>query len=77
MMCNEGKRSNLLDGLMLGGLLGAALGILFAPVAGDETRQKIKTKLKEMELDEIVDKIGEAFEAGKDEMEKVAKETEE
>lgn len=73
-MTEEKEQSNLLDGLILGGLIGAALGIVFAPSAGDETREKIKEKLEELGLDELLERFSEAFEAGKKEAERVLKE---
>jgi gas vesicle protein len=73
-MTGEKKESNLLDGLILGGLIGAALGIVFAPSAGDETREKIKEKLSELGLDDMIERFSEAFEAGKKEAERVLKE---
>lgn len=68
------EKSGFFDGLLFGGLLGAALGVVFAPAAGEETRDKIKKKLSALELDDIVDKFSEAFEAGKVEAEKTLKE---
>ncbi|MBL8049572.1 MAG: YtxH domain-containing protein [Chthonomonas sp.] len=38
----------LLAGFGLGALVGAAAGILFAPKAGDETREMIGDKAKEL-----------------------------
>lgn len=73
-MTEENKQPNLLDGLILGGLIGAALGIVFAPSAGDETRQKIKEKLSQLGLEELMERFSEAFEAGKKEAERVLKE---
>lgn len=75
-MCKEEKDSNLLEGLLLGGLIGAALGILFAPAAGEQVREKLKEKLKEFNFGEIIDRFSEAFEAGKEEMQKAIKEVE-
>lgn len=76
-MMNESNKSHLLDGLILGGLLGSALGILFAPFAGEKTREKIRGKMKELDMDGLCEKLGEAFEEGKKEAEKVSKELEE
>lgn len=63
-----------MEGMILGGLLGAALGLVFAPHAGDKTREMIKGKLKEMDLDEIIDRFSDAFEEGKKEADVVLKE---
>lgn len=76
-MCKEHEHENLFSGLMLGGLIGVALGILFAPLAGDEARGKIKKKLEEFDFDDILNKFSDAFKAGKDEALKVAREEEE
>lgn len=72
----ENKKSGLLDGLILGGLIGVAIGLIFAPVTGDKTRQLIKDRLSELGLDGFVDRFSEALEAGKEEAAKVAKEIE-
>lgn len=55
------KGSSFLDGLFFGGVLGAALGILFAPQTGDDTREKIKTKLNELgeNSDQVVKELKE------------------
>jgi len=66
--------SHFLEGLILGGLVGAALGILFAPHAGEKTREQLKKKLQEMDLDDVIDRFMEAFEKGKTEAKKVEKE---
>jgi gas vesicle protein len=39
---------DLVKGLVVGGLIGAALGILFAPKSGKETRQDIADKAEEV-----------------------------
>lgn len=69
--------SHFLEGLLLGGILGAAAGVLFAPFAGEEAQEKLRKKLKEFDLDEVIDKLSKAFEEGRKEMEKTRKELEE
>ncbi len=39
---------DLLKGLIVGGLIGAALGILYAPKSGKETREDIARKTEEL-----------------------------
>ena len=52
----EENGSHFMEGMIFGGLIGFGLGILFAPHAGDKTRELIREKLKELEMDEVVDK---------------------
>jgi gas vesicle protein len=48
---------DLVKGLVIGGLIGAAIGILFAPKSGKETRQDIAKK-----ADEVLAKAKEEYE---------------
>ena len=60
---SEGN-NNLLKGLLAGGLIGMALGILFAPKSGKEMREKIARKADEL-LVKAKEEYGKAFEKGK------------
>lgn len=51
------KSGDFLKGLLIGGLIGAVAGILFAPKSGKETREDIARK-----ADELVTKAGEEYE---------------
>jgi hypothetical protein len=75
-MSKEEKSGSLLEGLLLGGLIGAALAVLFAPQAGEKNRELLKEQMKEHGFGELVDRFSEAFEAGKEEAERVLKEVE-
>lgn len=45
---SESKGSRFLEGFFIGGLFGLALGLLIAPKAGDELRQEMNEKIKEV-----------------------------
>ena len=42
------KNSDLLKGLIIGGLIGAAVGVLYAPKSGKETREDIAQTTEEL-----------------------------
>jgi len=42
------NNKDLLVGLFIGGLIGAAMGVLFAPKSGKETREDIVNKANEL-----------------------------
>lgn len=81
-MCKS--KSSFVEGAIFGALIGAALGILTAPFSGRETREKIKTKTKELseigleELEEIkeevTEKAQEAMDKVQDTVDKVVEE---
>jgi gas vesicle protein len=51
------KNGDLLKGLIIGGLVGAVLGILYAPKSGKETREDIARK-----TEDLVEKAKEEYE---------------
>ena len=51
------NNNDLLKGLFIGGLIGIALGLLFAPKSGKETREDIARK-----ANEVLDKTKEEYE---------------
>ena len=62
------NNNDLLAGLLIGGLIGAALGILFAPKSGKETREDLASK-----ADELLGMAKEAIEKSKTAYEKAVK----
>ena len=60
---------DFIKGLLIGGLIGAAVGILYAPKSGKETREDICTKSEELlakakeEYQQAVDKGKKVYEA--------------
>jgi gas vesicle protein len=63
------RNGDLLKGLIIGGLIGAVLGILYAPKSGKETREDIANKADELvakareEYEKAVEKSKTAYEA--------------
>lgn len=75
-MCKE--HSSFIGGAILGGLIGAAVGMLLAPASGKETREKIKSRSQELITEgeekleevksEVESKAGEVMEKVQDEV---------
>jgi gas vesicle protein len=60
-MATENSGSNFFTGLLLGGIIGAFLGLLFAPQPGEKTREQLRDK-----VDEIASLGKSAWEEGKE-----------
>jgi gas vesicle protein len=43
-MSDEGRGAEFLAGVIIGGLIGAAVGLLLAPQPGEETREQLRDK---------------------------------
>jgi len=56
----SGNTGKLIGALLVGAAIGAALGILFAPGKGDETRKKIFDKAKDL-ADDLTGKMKETM----------------
>ena len=60
---------DFIKGLLIGGLIGAAVGVLYAPQSGKETREDICGKSEELlakakeEYQQVVDKGKKVYEA--------------
>lgn len=76
------KNNNVLLGILGGVAVGAALGILFAPAKGSETRKKIADKGNDLKdnfkdsLSKLTDKISKSVEGFKDEAQDLIDEAE-
>ena len=46
-MASENDGSSFLTGLLLGGIIGAVLGLLFAPQPGEKTREQLRARADE------------------------------
>jgi gas vesicle protein len=76
---SENNGGSMMGGFLLGAVVGAGLALIFAPMAGDETRRRIGAtarKLKDGVTDQMdqakgmvkerADAVGAAIDAGKD-----------
>ena len=69
-METSNNNAKLVGALLVGAAVGAALGILFAPNKGSETRKKLLAKGGDLS-DSIKDKLNDFVEMGKKEVENV------
>jgi gas vesicle protein len=60
-MATENNGSSFITGLLLGGIIGAVLGLLFAPQPGEKTREQLRGK-----VDELMSLGRSAWEEGKE-----------
>ncbi len=60
-MATENNGSSFIAGLLLGGIIGAGLGLLFAPQPGEKTREQLRGK-----VDELMSLGRSAWEEGKE-----------
>lgn len=69
-MGNSNNNGKLLGAIFLGAAIGGALGILFAPDKGSETRKKISSKGNDI-TDAVKEKFGELVDKFKREVDTV------
>ncbi len=62
------SNGNFCKGLFIGGLIGAVIGILYAPKSGRETREELTRK-----ADEVISRTKEEYEKNKEDYEAVFK----
>lgn len=81
-MSKESKKKKQIGKFLLGAGIGAALGVLFAPKSGKETRKDLKNKLDELiekvkgiDKEELVAEIKDKIEEIKEELADLDKET--
>ena len=66
----ENKGGEIIGAFVVGGLIGAALGILFAPAAGKETREKMCDWMEETKekAKEKIEKLEEEIKRRKEQL---------
>ncbi len=70
-MSKESEKSNgFITGLLIGGVVGSALAMLYTPFTGKKFRKKISNK-----TDDIIDDVNDLVDAGKEKAEEVIKES--
>lgn len=69
---SENRTGEVLTAFLIGGLVGAIIGILFAPAAGKVTRQRIGDWIEEKkeEAKEAIEKLEEEIKRKKEELSK-------
>jgi gas vesicle protein len=77
-MGNSNDSAKLIGAILAGVVIGGALGILFAPCKGSETRSRISSKANDLtstikdKFGEFVDKFKKEMETAQDDMQDVA-----
>lgn len=66
----DNRGGEIITSFLLGGIIGAALGILFAPASGKKTRERINEWLDEMseQTKEKIEKLEEEIKKRKDQL---------
>ena len=75
------NRGDFIAGIVVGGFVGAIIGILYAPKSGKETREEIGRKTDELlskakeEYDNAIEKSRKAYEAAVDKLKQLEQQT--
>jgi len=67
---SENNNAKLIGALLVGATVGAALGVLFAPNKGSETRKKLMTR-GENATDNVKEKLNDFYERSKHDVDHV------
>lgn len=65
-MEHKERANGFLFGVLIGGVVGSAIGLLYAPTSGKRLRRKIADK-----KDELVEDAGSMYESGKEKVEEL------